>query len=99
MYQKKLANLITFESYIIYCLSELRTIKGLREFRFSHHVYYWLYIGPVRTKVKSNKLQCRHTNSKFVLNPLNRFGDETYIRPQMKTKVCVIDGFYKHNGR
>jgi len=54
MYQKQLANLITVESYIMYRLSELRTINRLREFRFSYHVNYGLYTGPGRTKNKLN---------------------------------------------
>jgi hypothetical protein len=92
MCQKKLANLITFESYIMYRLSEFRIINRIREFKFSLHVNYGLFIGPGRAKIKLNKFQCRHTKAKFVPNPMNRFGYETYIRPQMNTKDCDIDG-------
>jgi hypothetical protein len=58
----------------IVVVSRLR-VNRLGEFRFSHHVNCRLYIGPVRTKLKLNKFHCSHTNAKFVLNPLNRFGD------------------------
>ena len=54
------------------------------------HVNYGLYIGPGRTKIKLNKFQCRHTNAKFVPNPLNRFGDETYIRP---LKIVILTDY------
>jgi hypothetical protein len=96
MYQIKFANFITFEAYVMCRLSELRTNKRHREYRFSLHVHYKPYIGPGRTNIKLNKFQFIDTNAKFVLNPLNSFGDETYIRSQKNTKDYNIDGFYKH---
>jgi len=50
--KKKLANLTTVESYFMNRLSEIRTINRVREFKFSIHVNYGLYIGPGRTKIK-----------------------------------------------
>lgn len=99
MYQIKFANFITFEAYVMCRLSELRTNKRHREYGFSLHVHYKLYIGPGRTNIKLNKFQFTDNNAKFVLNPLNRVGDETYIRPHKNTKDCNVDGFYKHIGR
>jgi len=52
--KKKLANLITFELYIMYRLSELRISNKLREFKFSLHVNYELYIESRRAKMKLN---------------------------------------------